>query len=364
MTRRATLCGRERVLTAMNRRVPDRVPFSIGSLSPFQREMFRKKTGRDDPDEYFGSDLRGVSPGPTRLRTDFSAYHRELPPRATVDEWGIGYLPTESEDRHHSHFWGFIHPMRNLQTREQMLEYPLPDIEADYRYLSVASEIGRIKSEGLCTACWMACTIFEIAWYLRGMELLMTDFVDNPDLAETLLDRITVKREIQAWSYAELGADIICLGDDVGSQRGMLMSVDMWRRWLKPRLARVISVANIARPDALIFYHSDGDIRPIIPDLIEIGVDILNPVQPECMDPAELKRTYGNRLSFWGAIGIQKTLPFGTPEDVRREVKTRVETVGRGGGLLLAPSHMIEPEVPWENIVALREAVEEFGAYA
>lgn len=363
MTRRPTMSSRERVLAAMNHRVPDRVPFAIGSFSPFQIEVLRQKTGQDDPDEYFGSDVRGTCLGPTRLQTDFSAWHKELSPRATVDEWGIGYLPTESEDRHHSHFWGFLHPMQNLTTREELLEYPLPDIDADYRYEKIAHELERIKARGLCATAWMACTIFEIAWYLRSMELLMTDFVDNPDLAETLLDRITIKREIQAWSYAELGADAICLGDDVGSQRGMLMSASMWRRWLKPRLARVISVANIARPDVLILYHSDGDIRPIIPDLIEIGVDILNPVQPECMDPAALKAKHGRHLAFWGTIGIQKTLPFGTPDDVRREVKTRIETVGRGGGLLIAPTHMIEPEVPWENIVALREAVQEFGVY-
>ena len=352
-----TMTSRERVLTAMNRRVPDRVPFALTGFTPFQLERFRQKTGQDDPHEYFGDDIGGVSIGPTRLRTDFSHYFDSLPANATVDEWGIGHLPTDSRHAHHSHLEGYLYPMLKLKTRQEALDYPLPDIEADYRYAQVAAEIERIKSRGLCATAWMACTIFEIAWYMRSMELLMMDFVDNAEFAETLLDRITVKREIQAWSYAELGADIICLGDDVGSQRGLLMSAPMWRRWLKPRLARVISVAKMARPDVLVFYHSDGDIRPIIPDLIEIGVDILNPIQPECMDPAELKTKYGHRLAFWGGIGIQTTLPFGTPDDVRREVKLRIETVGKGGGLLLAPTHVIEPEVPWENILAFVEAV-------
>ena len=109
--------------------------------------------------------------------------------------------------------------------------------------------------------------------------------------------------------------------------------------------------------------HSDGVIDPIIPELIEIGVDILNPVQPECMDPVQLKREYGNELAFWGTIGTQTTMPFGTPEEVKAVVKERIETVGQGGGLLLAPTHVIEPDVPWENVVAFFEAVEEYGRY-
>jgi uroporphyrinogen decarboxylase len=150
---------------------------------------------------------------------------------------------------------------------------------------------------------------------------------------------------------------VLSMGDDVGTQRGMLMSVRMWRQHLKPRLARVIAAGRAVRPDVLVFYHSDGNMAAIIPDLIEIGVDILNPVQPECMDPAALKAQYGDRLSFWGLIGTQTTLPFGTPSDVAADVRLRIETVGKGGGLFLAPTHVIEPEVPWENIVAFVEAV-------
>jgi uroporphyrinogen decarboxylase len=116
-------------------------------------------------------------------------------------------------------------------------------------------------------------------------------------------------------------------------------------------------------PKVHIFYHSDGDIEEIIPDLIEIGVDVLNPIQPECMDPAAIKKKYGDRLALWGTIGIQHTMPFGTPEDVKQEVKERIATAGRGGGFVIAPSHEFEPEVPWENILAFFQAVEEYGKY-
>ena len=142
-----------------------------------------------------------------------------------------------------------------------------------------------------------------------------------------------------------------------------MMSPATWREWLKPRWRKVIKAAKDVNPAVLAFYHSDGDVRPVIEDLIEIGFDILNPVQPECMDPAALKRAYGDRLAFWGTIGTQTTMPFGTPDEVRATVKERIETVGVGGGLLIAPTHVLEPEVPWENIVALFEAVDEYGRY-
>lgn len=137
----------------------------------------------------------------------------------------------------------------------------------------------------------------------------------------------------------------------------------MWREWFKPRLAAVIKAAKDTKPDLLVQYHTDGDCREVIPDLIEVGVDILNPIQPECMDPVELKMKYGDQLSFSGTIGTQSTMPHGTPEDVHQEVRRMIETVGVGGGLFLAPTHVLEPDVPWENVVAFIRAAKEFGGY-
>ena len=214
-----------------------------------------------------------------------------------------------------------------------------------------------VQARGLAALAVMDCTIFEVAWYMRSMERLLLDFADSSPFAAALLDRITALREVQARRYAESGADVICMGDDVGTQRGMLMSVRMWRTWLKPRLARVIAAARQVRPDVLVFFHSDGNVTAIVEDLIEIGVDILNPVQPECMDPVALRRRFGGRLCLWGTIGTQSTFPFGSPEDVHREVRTRIDDGRPGGGLFLAPTHMVEPEVPFANIVAFVDAV-------
>lgn len=358
--------SRERVVAALRHQRADRVPFDFAlGFSPYQLEQFRQRTGQDDPNDYFGADVRGTGIGPTKLKTDFSAYinRSDLPAHAYVDEWGQGHIPTVSDDQYHSHLEGYVYPMLNLRTRKEALDYPLPDIEAEYRYEPVARDIAKHHARGLAVMAGMACTIFEVAWYMRSMELLLMDFVENPEFAEVLLDRITEKRIVQARRFAELGPDVIMFGDDVASQRGMLMSVPMWRRWLKPRLAEVIAAARQANPNVLAFYHSDGDATAIVPDLIEIGVDILNPIQPECMDPFALKKQYGDRLSFWGTLGTQSTLPFGTPDDVRRDIKARCEIVGRDGGLLIAPTHMVEPEVPWENLVAFVESVKEYGKY-
>jgi uroporphyrinogen decarboxylase len=352
------MSSRERVQAAMRRKQPDRTPFDFAlGFSPYQLEQFKLRTGQVDPDDYFGTDVRGVGIGPTQHAADYSRYHCNLPAGAYIDEWGQGHIPTKSDDAYHAHLEGYIYPMLGLSTAQDAHEYPLPDIDAEYRYAHLPARIAELQGRGLAVVAHMAMTIFEVAWYLRSMEQMLTDMVEDSPFATVLFDRITAKRENQAARLAALGPDIIMLGDDVGTQRAMLMSPKLWRRWLKPRLARVIAAAKCANPDVLIAYHTDGNAQPVIPDFIEIGIDILNPVQPECMDPFDLKRRFGDRLSFWGTLGTQTTLPFGTPDDVRASVRERIAQIGAGGGLLLAPTHMVEPEVPWENIVAYVDAV-------
>jgi uroporphyrinogen decarboxylase len=359
------MTSRERVVKAMRREKPDRVPFDFpNGFAPAVMEVFRKHTGLDDPYDYFGADVRYVGEGGTKYPNDYSEYHPNLPPTAWVDEWGIGHLPTKSTEKGHSHLEGFLYPMLNLRTKEDILNYPLPDVEAEYRYEHLPAQVRALHDKGVCVTGCLACTFYEIAWYMRSMELLLMDFVDNQEFAEILLDRILEKRIVQAKFLVESGIDILQLGDDIASQRGMMMRMSMWRKWFKSRMETVIQTARKVNPDILIFYHSDGDCTEAIPDLIEIGVDILNPVQAECMDGPKLKKLYGERLSFWGTIGTQTTLPFGTPEDVRREVKVRMETMGRGGGLCLGPTHMVEPDVTWENLTAFVDAVKEYGRYS
>jgi uroporphyrinogen decarboxylase len=166
-----------------------------------------------------------------------------------------------------------------------------------------------------------------------------------------------------AQQFAAADVDLLVLGDDIATQRGLMMSLPMWRRIFKPRLRQIIRAAKAIKPDLLIFYHSDGNVWDAIPDLIETGVQVLNPVQPECMNPAEVKRVFGDRLACFGTVSVQRTMPLGTPDDVRAEVRERIQTVGRQGGLLLAPAHVLQPDTPWENVVAFFEAVRAYGEY-
>ena len=155
--------------------------------------------------------------------------------------------------------------------------------------------------------------------------------------------------------------DVLELGDDVGTQRGMMFDPGLWRSLLRGRLARVVAAAKAVKPDILLFYHSDGQVYDIIPDLIDLGIDILNPVQPECMDVDFLKKEYGQSLSFWGCLGTQSVMPFGTVEEVRASVAHMIDVVGAGGGLVLAPTHVVEPEVPLENLLAMVETAQTYG---
>ena len=160
------------------------------------------------------------------------------------------------------------------------------------------------------------------------------------------------------------GVDMVSCGDDIGMQDRLMMSPDLWRKWFKHRWQCLWASVKKVDPDCSLFYHSDGAIEPVIADLIEIGVEVLNPVQPECMDQQKLKRNYGDKLAFWGCIGTQSTMPFGTPSEVEASVRWCIENLGGDGGLFITPTHVLEPEVPWENIAALFAACDKYGAYS
>jgi len=196
-------------------------------------------------------------------------------------------------------------------------------------------------------------TIFETGWALRGYEQMLMDFATNPDLAERILNIPYPYHLTAAKKLVEMGVDMIWTGDDVGMQTGMLISPKTWRRFLKPKMAHFIASLKAINPQVKVAYHSDGNVSAIIPDLIEIGLDVLNPIQPACMDPAELKRKYGDTLCFWGSMDEQYTLPFGTAEDVRAEVLTRLKTIGQDGGLVIGPTHHVQLDTPMDNFWAM-----------
>jgi uroporphyrinogen decarboxylase len=353
------MTSRERVLKAFSRRPPDRVPATlygeIVGYVPAVAQMLKSRCGGLSPLDYFKFDITSVSPATSRVKADFSPY---IPAdrRSVVDEWGVGW-----QGGSYLHYAHILHPLESL-TAQQIREYPFPDLDAAYRYDGIQGEIAALHERGLAVACFPG-SIFEQAWFMRGMQQLFADLAEDRTIANFLLDRITGIVTAASAQLAAAGLDLLILGDDIASQRGMMMSLAMWREVFKPRLARVIRAAKDAAPNIHIFYHSDGNVWDAIPDLIDAGVTVLNPIQPECMDPAAVKRAFGDRLSFFGTVSVQRTMPFGTPEAVRAEVRLRMQTVGKGGGLLLAPAHVLQPDTPWENIVAFFEAVEEYGRY-
>ena len=335
--------------------VPDRVPFEIswGAFTPGLMEVYRQRTGSTlDPADFFDFDTRFVTIGPTRKKLDFASwYSSPLPPDVIWDEWGYGMMHGSME-----HFMEYrFHPLSDMTAAEQVLSFDWPDVDADYRFDGMAEAVKAIHDRGYAVAGELYQTIFEIAWLMRGMENLLCDFMLNEDVAHAICEKLTELRVHQAAKFAETGVDIIRLGDDVAAQKGAFMSLDLYQKFLKERTRRVIMAARRVRPDVLIFMHSDGNIKDFIPEYIDIGVDILNPVQPECNDLEAIGRQYGGKISFWGGIGTQTTMPYGTPQEVREAVRTVQTQLGSHGGLLLAPSHILEPEVPWENVIAFVE---------
>ena len=289
---------------------------------------------------------------PEQLAVDWhKSYPEGFEYDVKFDGWGVAH-----EDNPNSmHMTKMHYPMKNFTSLDEMKAYPLPDYtKVDFSPLK--TQMDEIHGKGLAVFVWQECTIWEIAWYLRGMDNLMMDMAMEDEKAGWLFDEITERACYRTEIFTRQGADIIGLGDDIGMQNSIMMSLDMYRQWLKPRMAKVIRTAKDVNPDVLISYHSCGYIEPFIPDLIDIGVDILNPVQPECMDFEEIHKKYGTQISFNGTIGTQKVMPFGTPEDVRENVIRNLDIAGEKGGLFCCPTHLLEPEVPWDNIEAYVEA--------
>ena len=351
------MTNRDNILRALRRQQPAKVGFDF-VFSPALLEEFRRRTGRDDYQEYYNFPVRCIELDATRLTTDYTVFYEALPPGTRPldwnPEWGIMGAPGPT-----AHFQEMLHPMARFESAAQVLAYPWPDWLADYRWEQVPARVAALQRRDLVVAAFMEMTLFELAWYLRGMDLFMEELIGEEEIATALLDTLTAIRVGMARRYAQAGADVLMLGDDVATQIDMMISPALWRATLKPRLAEVIRAAKEVNPAILIFYHGDGNMERIVPDLIEIGVEILNPVQPECMDPVRLKERYGDRLAFWGCIGTQTTMPFSTPQEIKATVRHLIQSVGQGGGLLLAPTHTLEPDVPWANVEALLEAVTE-----
>lgn len=268
-----------------------------------------------------------------------------------TDEWGVTWKSIEYSTRFGKGKYTepFGHPLADEAAIET---YRPPDPHRPELY-SEAARVRREFQDEYWIVGVVVTTIFETAWALRGYDKLMMDFLLHPDLAERILDIPYRYHLTAAQKLVAMGVDMVWLGDDVGTQKALLLSPATWRKYLKPRLANLIAALKKINPQVKVAYHSDGYIYPLIPELIEIGLDVLNPIQPECVDPGQLKKEFGDKLCFWGSVDLQHTLPYGTPSEVAAEVLSRLKTLGKNGGLILGPTHNVQLDVPLENFWAM-----------
>jgi len=268
--------------------------------------------------------------------------------------WGIKFR--EFEYPYGTYIEMYNPPLSKEIDKEIILTYPLPDLDL-YDYYSLSEILPKFDSFYIFL---MMNGIHDISRFIRGTEEFFIDIVTSPQTAEALLDKLlefNIKYFYKCMEISQGRISAVFCGDDFGSQKGMMMSPKMWRTYIKPRFKELISV--IHHFSLKYCHHSCGGIRPIIPDLIEIGVDILNPIQPRAagMDPKELGKEFGKDIVFFGGIDEQKTLPNGTIEDVKAEVRQRIEELGKFNGYIVSPSHDFQPDTPIENILAIYEEI-------
>lgn len=350
--RKEIMDSRERVRAALSGEHPDHVPFALGF---FPQSLY----GAPDADELFGTDVRFVEFDPPPGQQDFTAYLEGLPANVHVGSpgqlrtyWEWGYHPETAAE----------HPLAAARSAGDLVEGLLPDLTHPARYAQVAAQMRSLQSRGLAVAApppHLGGELFESAYRLRGFERFMRDLLENPSLVGYLLDQLTGMLVHNTLVLAEAGVDVLLLDDDVASCGGLLMSPATWRAYFKPRLSRVIDAARETAPEILVFYHSDGDFTRLIPDLTQIGVDVINPLQPDCMNARALRESLGPRPAFWGTVGSARLWDEGSPEMIRAEVRERLTTLG-AAGLLLAPAYDID-FAPRENVAAFVEAARAWG---
>ncbi len=326
--------SRERVRCALTCQAPDRIPMALA----FWEETI---PGIPDTAEALGLDVRFVRFEPPPAQDDFLGYLGRLP--ADVHVGNLTQLRTYHEwDYHPEH--GPDGPLSAAATIEEIAGRALPDLADPRRYAGLAEQVAAYHGRGWAVAGGpphLGGELFETAYRLRGFQTFLEDLRLRPALAHYLLDQLTALALHSALILARAGVDILLLDDDVAMPTGMIIGPGTWRAFFKPRLADIIRLAREASPELLVFYHSDGDFTAVVPDLVEIGVNVINPVQPDCMDALAIKRAFGDRLALWGTVGTAALWDRGTPDQVRAEVRLRSRTLGPAG-LLLCPAYDVD----------------------
>jgi len=382
-----SMTPRQRVLAAINHEEPDRVPIILGTSNTTTMKMktylaLAKLLDIPASESYIYDwpELGSAAPNEAilqRLRSDARglldrfpestyARNRSRPPHSPcIDDWGSGQVEVEP-----GVWYPGVHPMSEAQTTDAIENYPWPDMDDPSRVAHVRAEAQKLGEENqyaIIGAPWLLFPL-ERAFAMQGMEKFMLNLALYPDFAQALLEKIAGLCKTLMGHFLEAAGenlDIIKIGDDLGTQESLLISPKMYRQILKPIHADYIAFIK-ERTQAKVFFHTDGDVFDLIDDFIEIGVDILNPIQTSAGKMAnleELKKRFGQRICFCGAVDTHHILPNGAPEEVRQEVRRVIEIMAPGGGYMVASVHTMMENVPPENILAMVDAVEEFGYY-
>jgi uroporphyrinogen decarboxylase len=256
--------------------------------------------------------------------------------------------------------------MAGVGNEDDLRFYSLPDIEAPHRRERLREKVEAAHRKGYAVIGYqptLGGVVFEAAYRLLGFDRFLIELADRGRLAALVMDWLAERCAHNSAALAEADVDILYLGDDVAGPSGLLISPELWKREIRGRLQRIVASARDSKPGVHLAYHSDGDFTLLIPELIDIGFDLFHPVQPDWMNPVVLKAEYGDAVSFWGTVGTHRLLSFGSPEDVREEVRRRMEQMAPGGGFIAAPAYDTHSDVPWRNIVAFFEAAHRYGTY-
>lgn len=330
MTRRS----RERVADVLAHRRADRIPLDSPN-DPLIASMLDRMDLDDEDREYFKSgEFRYLTFQSLASRETFASYLPGLPAEATVSDWGVGKVALKSVEGYHAGHRTF-HPLAEVNTVQDLDRFPFPDMTDPRRHAGLEAQVAEARSRGFTVLGQMSQTVIETAYEMRGLEQLMVDFFERPDYVAALFESIARRRRFQAERFARAGVDVLRIGDDVATQRGLLISPELYRRSLKPLHASVIAAARRVNPHIHVLYHSDGLLTPLLPDLIEIGVTAVNPVQPECMPIDEMKREFGRDLTFWGCTPVQSVFQDGGRGDVQEWLKGLQEAASRDSGIVV-----------------------------